>query len=264
MLWRMRRLLFLAIVAVALAIVPAAHGADLTGTWKGSFDFQGQSVPLTFQLTETSGAGAGSVATGSVVTGSVVTGSVVTGSIEGLPTTPTDIHDGKIDGDKLSFWANTDYQGQTYKLEFTGQVAADEISFTFGTDDQSWSSALTARRSSGVAAPLPDVTGTWKGSFDFQGTSVPVTLQLASTGATVTGTVAGMIEGAPEKSVEIQDGKLDGAVLTFWIDTDYQGQSYKIVYKGTLGEGKIDLGFGTDDGSWSSEMTAVKETANKD
>lgn len=237
----MRRLLSFAVVLGILATVPKAHGADLSGTWKGSFDFQGRGVPLTFHLSET--------------------GEAVTGSIEGLPTTPTDIHNGKIEGDKVSFWANSDYQGQTYKLEFTGQVstAADEISFTLATDDGSWSSGLTARKSTDADAALPDVTGTWKGSFDFQGSPVPVTLHLASTGDAVTGTVEGMLEGSPEKPVDIHDGKLDGNTLTFWIDTQYQGETYKIVYKGTLTNGKIQLGFGTDDGSWSSDMTATKE-----
>ena len=286
----MRRLLSFAIFAGILTILPSAKGADLTGTWKGAFDFQGKSVPLTFHLTEA--------------------GEAVTGSVEGLPTTPADIHEGRIEGDKLTFWANTDYQGQTYKLVFTGQVAGatDEISFTLGTDDGSWSAGLTALKSTDSGAPSTDVagldgtepnatgpdpkgpdpkapdaavpdatgpdaagpdatgpnatgldaTGTWKGSFDLEGMKVPVTLHLASTGGVVTGTIAGMMEGAPDKPVEIQDGKLDGTTLTFWVDTDYQGETYKIVYKGTLADGKIQLGFGTEDGSWSNEMTVTK------
>lgn len=243
MLWRMRKLLSLAVFAGIVAMAPLGYSADLSGTWKGAFDFQGQSVPLTIHLTET--------------------GAAVTGTVEGLPTTPTDIHDGRLTGDKLTFWANTDYQGQTYKLEFAGQVssAADEISFTLATDDGSWSSGLTAHRSTDAASPAamgPDVTGTWKGSFDFQGSSVPVTLHLVSANGTVTGTVEGMIEGSPEKPIDIQDGKLVGNTLTFWVNTQYQGETYKIVYKGTLADGKLQLGFGTEDGSWSSEMTATK------
>lgn len=240
----MRRLLSLAVFAGMLAILPGARGADLTGTWTGAFDFQGQSIPLTFHLTET--------------------GQAVTGSIEGLPTTPVDIHDGTIDGGKLSFWANTDYEGQTYKLVFTGELAADEISFTFGTDDGSWSSGLTARKSTeAAAASVPaasqDVTGTWQGSFDYQGTSMPMTLHLTSADGTVTGTVEGMTEGSPSKPLEIHDGRLQGNALTFWINTDYQGDTYKIVYQGTLANGKIQFDFGTDDGSWSSEMTATRQ-----
>lgn len=223
-----------------LALSVAVHAADATGTWKGAFDFEGSSVPLTFHLTVANGA--------------------ITGTIEGLPTTPAEIHDGKVTGDTLTFWVNTDYQGQTYKLVYTGKVssAGDEIAFTFGTDDGSWSAQLTAAKSAGTAtatAPAPvDVTGTWKGSFDYNGTSVPQTIHLTSAAGAVTGTV----EGLPTTPAEIHDGKVDGETVTFWVNTDYQGQTYKLVYTGKISAGQIVFTLGTDDGSWSTQLTATK------
>jgi hypothetical protein len=116
-------------LAGLVAIVALALSADeVTGTWKGAFDFNGTAVPLTFNL---------KTATDSL-----------TGNIEGLPTTPTEIHDGKVDGDTISFWINTDYQGQTYKLVYKGKVSGDEIKFTFGTEDGSWGAEVTAKKSS--------------------------------------------------------------------------------------------------------------------
>jgi len=221
-----------------LAMVPAANAADASGTWKGAFDFQGSSVPLTFQLTVANGA--------------------VTGTVEGLPTTPTDLHDGKVDGSTVTFWVNSDYQGQTYKLLFKGMISAagDQIAFTFGTEDGTWSAQMTAARSTETAsAPAgPDITGTWKGSFDFQGTSMPLTLHLTSSAGAVSGTV----EGLPTTPAEIQDGKVEGDTVTFWVNTDYQGQTYKLVYKGKISAGQIAFTFGTDDGSWGAQMTATK------
>jgi len=102
--------------------------ADITGTWKGAFDFQGDSVPLTFNLK--------------------AAGDAITGTVEGLPTTPTEIHDGKVTGDTVTFWLETDYQGETYKLVYKGKVSGDEIQFTFGTEDGSWGAELTAKKSS--------------------------------------------------------------------------------------------------------------------
>jgi hypothetical protein len=102
--------------------------ADPSGVWKGAFDFNGDSVPVTINL-KTSADG-------------------VSGSIEGLPTTPAAIHDGKVDGDTVTFWVNTDYQGQTYKLVYKGKVSAEQIEFTFGTEDGSWGAQLTAKKSS--------------------------------------------------------------------------------------------------------------------
>jgi hypothetical protein len=115
-----------------LAVMPSANAADVSGTWKGSFDFQGSGVPLTVHL--------------------VAAGDAVTGTIEGLPTTPAEIHDGTIDGDVVSFWVNSDYEGSTYKLLYRGTVSADGIKFSFGTEDGSWGTefmAMKAPESSG-------------------------------------------------------------------------------------------------------------------
>ncbi len=235
----MRNLLrFLGLIAV-LAIFPSAHAADVTGTWKGAFDFQGTSVPLTLHLT--------------------VAGSAVTGTVEGLPNTPTDIHDGKVDGDVVSFWLNSDYQGTTYKLVYKGKVTNGQIDFTFGTEDGSWGATLTVKNSDVPVVPavnpsVPDATGTWKGAFDFQGSSVPLVFHLTAQAGAVTGTV----EGLPTTPAEIHDGKVDGDTVSFSVTTDYQGNPVKLVYKGKVAADGIKFTFGTEDGSWGTDLTATK------
>jgi hypothetical protein len=221
-----------------LSLIPNANAADVSGTWKGSFDFQGASVPVVIHLTS---APDGAVA----------------GTVEGLPTSPTEIHDGKIDADAVTFWVNTDYQGTSYKLVWKGKVAAGEIDFSLGTEDGSFGTTLIAKNDvpgTAPAAPLPTLSGTWKGTFDFQGTGVPVTYHFAAAGPALTGT----IEGLPTSPVEIHDGKIDGDIVTFWINTDYQGTTYKIVYKGKISADGIKFSFGTEDGSWGAEMTVSK------
>lgn len=228
---------FIGLVAF-LAMLPAANAADASGTWKGAFDFEGTNVPLTFHFAIADGA--------------------MTGTVEGMPTTPAEIHDGKMDSGTLTFWVNTDYQGQTYKLVFKGAISAtgDQIAFTFGTEDGSWGAQMTAVKSAETAPATAgaDVTGTWKGSFESQGTNFSLTIHLASIAGAVTGTV----EGLPTTPAEIHDGKLDGDTVSFWLNTDYQGQTYKLIYKGKVSAGKIAFTFGTDDGSWSTDMTATK------
>ncbi len=96
-----------------------------------------------------------------------------------------------------------------------------------------------------------DAAGTWKGAFDFNGTSIPLVLTLKGEGAAVTGT----LEGLPSNSTEIHDGKLQGETLTFWVMTDYQGTPYKLVYTGKVSGDQIQFSFGTEDGSWGSQMT---------
>lgn len=233
----MRKLTAVAGIFIFIAVAATVRAADLSGTWKGSFEFDGDEIPLTLRLTETGGA--------------------VTGTVEGLPTTPAEIHEGKMDGETVTFWLNTDYQGTTYKLVYSGKVSGDQIAFTFGTDDGSWSSPLTVTRSAEGAAVPPaaaDVTGTWKGSFDYEGSSVELTFHLTQAGGALTGTV----EGLPTTPAPIHDGKLDGNTVTFWVLTDYQGETYKLVYTGKINAEKIEFDFGTDDGGWGTTLTAAK------
>jgi hypothetical protein len=223
-----------------VSFLPTLHAADLSGSYKGAFDFQGSSVPLTVTLK--------------------VNGATVTGTVEGLPTTPAEIHEGTLSGDIISFWINSDYQGQTYKLVYKGKVAADQISFDFGTEDGSWSSPLTVTKGAPAAAaavPAPaDVNGSWKGTFDLNGTPTQLTFHLKSAGSAVTGTIER--EGAP--AIEVHEGKIEGDTVGFWITTDYQGETYTIVYKGKVAAGQIDFDFGTADQAWSASVSARKLT----
>ena len=124
----MKNVLQIAGLFALLAVLPCARASELAGTWQGAFDFNGKSVPLTFNLKSTGG--------------------IVTGTVEGLPTTPAEIHDGQVAGNTVSFWVNTDYQGESYKLRYEGKVTGGQIAFIFGTEDDSWSTELIAVKSS--------------------------------------------------------------------------------------------------------------------
>jgi hypothetical protein len=234
----MKNLLRLVGLFAFLAVLPSAHAADVTGTWTGAFNFQGASVPLAIHL--------------------ATAGSAVSGVVEGLPTTPVDIHEGKVDGDIVTFWVNTEYEGTTYKLIFKGKAAGGQIAFSLGTEDGSWGADLTAKKldAPGARPAVPDVAGNWKGSFEFQGTNVALTIHLAAVGSALTGT----IEGLPTTPAEIHDGKIDGDTVTFWVNSEYEGNTYKLIYKGKVAADGIKFTFGTEDGSWGSELMATKSS----
>jgi hypothetical protein len=225
----------LAGLAAFLFFAPQIFAADLSGTWKGVFDFQGTGVPMTMHLT---------------VSGAALTGTII------RPEAPAaDIHEGKVDGDAVTFWINVDYEGTAYKLVFKGKAAADQIEFIFGTEDGSWGTSATMKRATeGAAKPAVDANGTWKGAFDFQGTSVPLIFHLKTANGALTGTVEGMSSGA----AEIKDGVLDGENLRFTLMTEYEGSPVKLVYKGKLAATEIKFIFGTEDGSWGAELIAGK------
>jgi hypothetical protein len=222
-------------LAALLVLAPCAYAADVTGTWKGSFDFQGTDVPIAIHLS--------------------AAGAAVAGTVERAGAPAAEIHDGKVTDDSLVFWINTEYEGATYKLVFKGKIATGQIDFIFGTEDGSWGTTLTAKKSVDADMPAgPDANGTWKGAFDFEGSPVPLTFHLKVAAGVVTGTV----EGLPGGVAEIKEGKMDGDSMTFSVMTDYQGSPVKLVYKGKLSAGEIKFAFGTEDGSWGTEMTAAK------
>ena len=105
----------------------------------------------------------------------------------------------------------------------------------------------------GLAAAA-DVTGEWKGSFDFNGTAVPLTFTMKQADTAVTGTVNGL----PTPNAEIKDGKLSGENLTFWLGIEYQGNPVKLMVKGKLSGEQIQFSIGTEDGAWSTQLTAKK------
>jgi hypothetical protein len=98
-------------VAVAVApsvAVAAAPSADISGTWTTEFDSQvgKQTYTYTFNLQ-----------------GEALTGHAKSNVGEG------DIK-GTVDGDKVTFVEDLDYQGQKLAITYTGQiVSADEIKF---------------------------------------------------------------------------------------------------------------------------------------
>jgi hypothetical protein len=96
---------------VALVLLPvSAWAADLSGTWKAAFDTQigKQEYTYTFK-----------------VEGTKLTGKAKSSNGE------SDLVDGKVEGDKVSFVENLNYQGNEVKITYTGTVvSADEIKFS--------------------------------------------------------------------------------------------------------------------------------------
>jgi hypothetical protein len=120
----MKRVLALMLFSVLATLLSAA---DLTGTWKGSFEAGANGRELTFDLKSA--------------------GDTVTGTVKGLLDHGLEVKDGKIDGDSVSFWIVTQWDGQDIKLVYTGKIAAGEIRFTMATADGAWSTEFVAKKS---------------------------------------------------------------------------------------------------------------------
>lgn len=104
-----KRILLGAVILVAMAA--AAFAADVTGTWTASFDTQvgAQKYTYTFK------------ADGNKLTGKAKSE---------LAMTETEITDGTVNGDDISFVENLNYQGMPLKIVYKGKIDGDEIKFT--------------------------------------------------------------------------------------------------------------------------------------
>ena len=109
-----------------LAVASVAAAADATGKWKGTFETDDESRELTFNLK--------------------ADGGKLTGIVAGLLDRPLDVNEGKVEGSMITFSVITDWDGNSVKLVYKGELAGDEIKFTMGTDDGSWSTEIKAKR----------------------------------------------------------------------------------------------------------------------
>jgi opacity protein-like surface antigen len=104
-----KRILLSAVILAAMAA--AAFAADVTGTWTASFDTQVgvQKYTYTFK----------------------VAGNKLTGKAKSeLAMTETEITEGTVNGDDISFVENLNYQDMPLKIVYKGKIAGDEIKFT--------------------------------------------------------------------------------------------------------------------------------------
>ena len=114
MLAKQLRTLALAVLVVTLGAVTAL-AADLNGKWKATVETPRGTQEISFDFH---------------VDGATLTGKVTT------PRGESDITDGKIDGDNLSFNQVVNCNGNEMKINYTGKVDGDSIKFTRTVGDR--------------------------------------------------------------------------------------------------------------------------------
>jgi len=105
-----------------------------------------------------------------------------------------------------------------------------------------------------ATAAAADATGKWKGNLETDDGSRELTFNLKAAGGNLTGTVEGLLD----RSLDLNEGKVEGATLTFSIISEWDGSSVKLIYRGELVGDEIKFTMGTDDGSWSTEIKAKR------
>ena len=110
----MIRKALLAVLFLALGSV-TAHAADFSGKWTATVESPRGTQTITFNFH---------------VDGAKLTGTVTT------PRGDTDIADGKIDGDNISFAQVMNFNGNEFKITYTGKIDGDTIKFTRQAGDR--------------------------------------------------------------------------------------------------------------------------------
>ena len=100
---------------LVLVSLVAVRAADITGKWTASFDTQVGKQEYTYDF---------------VVKDAKLTGKMKSNLSE------SDVLDGKVDGDKVTFSELLKFEGMEVKITYTGTVvSADEIKFTRNVAD---------------------------------------------------------------------------------------------------------------------------------
>ncbi len=108
-----------------------------------------------------------------------------------------------------------------------------------------------------AAAPAADVAGVWKGQFQGGEGSRELTFHFKTDGGKLTGTVAGL----RDRELTIDGGKVEGDTVTFSVMSDWQGSPVKLVDTGRVAGSEIRVTMGTEDGGWSTEITAKRASS---
>src|SRR3954464_13405553 len=88
-----------------------------------------------------------------------------------------------------------------------------------------------------AAAVAADVSGKWAGDMPGRGgDTTPTTFTFKAEGAKLTGTMTG-----PQGEIPLQEGKVTGDQISFSTTLDFNGNSVKLVYKGTLAGDQIKM-----------------------
>ena len=199
-----------------------ASAADISGNWKATADFGGQTIERTFVFK---------------VEGTKLTGET-TSSMMGKST----ITDGKVEGDNVTFNITVKFQDNETKLTYKGKVERgrqrnqvhrrwrrrrqhdrverqEDFLQSKGESHMKWLLVLIALFA--FTASAADITGTWKASTAATGRNTfETTFVFKVDGAKVTGTTSNQMMG----ETPISEGKIDGDNLSFAGERQFQRQ----------------------------------------
>jgi enterochelin esterase-like enzyme/translation initiation factor IF-1 len=207
---------------LALALLPGfVTAADLTGTWKSEFDSQIGLQKYTYALKQD---------------GTNLTGKA--SSEIGEQKRETELKEGRVVGDKVSFVEMLSFQDNEIRITYTGTVSSDEMKLTREVGEFAKEEIVAKREKAAASAKSP--AGKWQGEFDTQIGRQKYVFDFAVTDGKL-GAKA-VAEGNDQKrDVEFKEAKLEGDTVTFVEMRQIQDNEIRIEYTGKLGDQGIQF-----------------------
>ena len=207
---------------LALALLPGlANAADLTGTWKSEFDSQIGLQKYTYVLKQD---------------GTNLTGKA--SSEIGEQKRETELKEGRVVGDKVSFVEMLKFQENEIRITYTGTVSSNEMKLTREVGEFAKEEIVAKREKAATSAKSP--AGKWQGEVDTQIGRQKYVFEFAVTDGKL-GAKA-VAEGNDQKrDVEFKEAKLEGDTVTFVEMRQIQDNQIRIEYTGKLGDQGIQF-----------------------
>ena len=105
-----------------------------------------------------------------------------------------------------------------------------------------------------MTASAADVSGKWVGQMPTRdGNTREATFDLKASGDKLTGTMSG-----PQGGIEIKDGKVSGNDISFKVPLEFNGNSFVLIFKGTISGDQIKFTRGREGAEQTQEFTAKR------
>jgi len=139
----------------------------------------------------------------------------------------SEIKNGKLKGNELSFSVSNDYQETAWVTSFTGIIKGDEIDGTvvLQVGDQSWDFAWRPKRS----VQMDDVVGTWQIHIESSdGNVLEPTMKISKDGDKY----KSVYKSTQGQELDVKDLRVEKNTLKFTVTAEFDGGSIKVDYQG--------------------------------
>ncbi len=206
-------------LALTLAVTSLSlFGADITGTWKAEFNTQIGVQKYTFDFKQE---------------GNNLTGKA--NSEIGDQKQQSQLKDGKVDGDTISFVELLSYQGNELNISYHGKVSGREIKLTRRVGDFA-TEELVAK----LASPVIDISGRWQAEFETQVGRQLYRFEFQMKDGDLAAKGTAETDGQ-KRDIEFTNAKLTGDTVTFVETRRIQEREIAIEFTGKVGDKGIQF-----------------------